>query len=112
MKRSSLLAAAGLATVLTAGATAAQAFEIACPLPQIRREVVTPLPPGWWQTPIINNLMDTEVINIGGNPALQCRYGAAGSIQRQAPPGMNCSAHPGGFSCLPPQQPRLRRLRA
>lgn len=105
MKRSTMLAAAGLATVLTAAAGAAQAFEISCPLPQIRREVVTPLPPGWWQTPIINNLVDTEVINIGGNPALQCRYGGAGSIQRQAPGGMNCSSHPGGFTCLPPLPP-------
>lgn len=77
----------------------AAAEQINCPHSQIRREVTTGLPNGWWNTPIVNNLRETEVVTIGGRRALQCRYGAAGSIQRYAPDGATCSANAQGFVC-------------
>lgn len=82
------------------GAEIAAASEINCPLRQIRREVVTPLPSGWWQTPIINSLTDTRIITFGdGSKALQCVYGPAGTIMRKPPRGQTCTARRGGFTC-------------
>lgn len=97
------LGIAGAATtlILVAAPAVAGAAEINCPASQVRREITTPLPGGWWNTPIVNSLTNTAVVNIGGTPALQCQYGPAGSIQRNAPPAMICSARPGGFSCHP-----------
>ncbi len=84
------------------GAGSATAAEVNCPLSQIRREVVTPLPPGWWQTPIINRLTDTRIITFGdGSKALQCIYGESGSIMRRPPRGQRCDARRGGFTCRP-----------
>lgn len=77
----------------------AVAASIACPHSQIRREVTTPLPSGWWNTPIVNSLKSTRVQNIGGKPALICDYGAAGTVQRYAPAGQNCVAQGRGFRC-------------
>lgn len=102
MKKVSLgIAGAGAALVVIAAPAIAGAAEINCPASQVRREITTPLPGGWWNTPIVNSLTNTAVVNIGGTPALQCQYGPAGSIQRNAPPGLSCSARPGGFSCHP-----------
>ncbi|MDP1736679.1 MAG: hypothetical protein Q8L23_04480 [Caulobacter sp.] len=95
------IAGAGAALLFAAAPAVANAVEINCPATQVRREITTPLPGGWWNTPIVNSLTDTAVVNIGGTPALQCRYGPAGSIQRNAPGGMTCTARPGGFSCHP-----------
>ena len=82
------------------GAEIAAAAEINCPLRQIRREVVTPLPSGWWYTPIINSLTDTRIITFGdGSKALQCIYGPAGTIMRKPPRGQTCTARRGGFTC-------------
>lgn len=95
------IAGAATALALVAAPAIAGAAEINCPASQVRREITTPLPGGWWNTPIVNSLTDTAVVTIGGAPALQCRYGPAGSIQRNAPAGLVCSARPGGFSCHP-----------
>lgn len=95
------IAGAGAALLFVAAPAVASAAEINCPATQVRREITTPLPGGWWNTPIVNSLTDTALVNIGGTPALQCRYGPAGNIQRNAPPGLVCSARPGGFSCHP-----------
>lgn len=95
------IAGAATALVIAAAPGVASAAEINCPASQVRREITTPLPGGWWNTPIVNSLTDTAVVAIGGTPALQCRYGPAGNIQRNAPAGMVCSARPGGFSCHP-----------
>jgi hypothetical protein len=94
-------AGAGIAVLFVAAPAVASAVEINCPAAQVRREITTPLPGGWWNTPIVNSLTDTAVVNIGGTPALQCRYGPAGNIQRNKPGGMTCVARPGGFSCHP-----------
>jgi hypothetical protein len=73
---------------------------ISCPLDQIRREITTPLPTGWWNTPIVNSLTETKIIQFSsGNKALQCRYGPAGSIMLKQPSGQNCTAVRGGFRC-------------
>jgi hypothetical protein len=102
MNKVSLGIAGAAAALITLAAPAiASAAEINCPASQVRREITTPLPGGWWNTPIVNSLTSTAVVNIGGSPALQCLYGPAGSIQRNAPAGMACTARPGGFSCHP-----------
>lgn len=90
--------AAGVNLATSSGAQAA-AQQIDCPHGQIRREVTTGLPDGWWNTPYVNNLQSTRVVNIGGRAVLQCRYGAAGDIQRYAPDGATCTANNRGFVC-------------
>ena len=96
MKQSLILA--GAMTMMASGAAVAET--ISCPHDQIRREVTTNLPDGWWNTPIVNSLQDTQVTEIGGKTALQCIYGSAGRIQRNAPDGASCTATNTGFSCL------------
>ena len=97
------LAAAFAVFFLTAPTAAAEAIE--CPLSQARREITTNLPDGWWTTPLVNNLSDTRVQNIGGDPALMCIYGASGSVQRNAPAGQTCTARTGGFDCASASRP-------
>ncbi len=97
--KSLALPALACAAAFSAIPIQALAARIDCPLPQIRREVVTPLPSGWWQTPIVNSLTEARVISLGGRTALQCVYGPAGSIQRYAPDGETCTAAGAGFNC-------------
>jgi len=92
--------AAAFAYCFFAAAPAA-AETINCPLSQARRTITTPLPSGWWTTPIVDNLSETRVQDIGGTPALVCVYGPAGSVQRNAPENHTCTAQPGGFECVP-----------
>lgn len=82
-------------------APVAAADPIECPLSQARRTITNEVPSGWWTTPIVNDLSDTRVQNIGGQPALVCVYGAAGSVQRNAPENQTCTARTGGFDCTP-----------
>ncbi len=89
---------AALAAAALFAVTGAKADTIRCPLDQIRSEVTTPLPGGWWNTPLVFSLRDTRVMNIGGRPALVCDYGPSGTIQREAPSD-NCRAIAGGFEC-------------
>jgi len=90
------LVLAGLAA--SAAPAAAEGF-IACPTEQIRREVTTPLPGGWWQTPSVGRLTNTEVTPIGGQPTLVCRYGETGSVMLLQPDNNTCEAVRGGFEC-------------
>lgn len=92
------LALAALGSAILAGP--ALAAQIDCPLSQVRREITTQLPNGWWNTPMVSRLSDTRVIQISGRPALQCIYGAAGRIQRNAPNGQTCTASALGFICV------------
>jgi hypothetical protein len=80
--------------------TATAYTDVTCPLTQARRTITNNLPDGWWTTPMVYSLSETRVITIGGRPALQCVYGASGSIQRYAPDGMTCTAREGGFRCV------------
>jgi hypothetical protein len=84
---------------LSAPTASAEAIE--CPLSQARRTITNDLPSGWWTTPIVNNLTETRVQDIGGEPALMCVYGSSGSVQRNAPEGQVCTARTGGFDCRP-----------
>ena len=77
----------------------AAAEDVDCPLAQARRTITNDLPSGWWTTPIVNSLTGTRIQNIGGEPALICEYGPAGTIQRNAPAGQSCRARTGGFTC-------------
>ncbi len=97
-----LITLAGAALTTLAGQ--ASAASINCPVQQVKREVTTHLPNGWWSTPYVSRLTGTEVVQIGGKTALQCKYGpngAGGRIQRNAPVGNVCTAVAGGFNCLP-----------
>lgn len=87
----------GMVGFATTAEAAAQ--QIDCPHSQIRREVTTGLPDGWWNTPYVGSLQGTRVVEIGGRKALQCRYGPAGDIQRYAPDGATCTANARGFVC-------------
>jgi hypothetical protein len=79
----------------------AAAETVECPLSQARRAITDDLPGGWWTTPIVNSLTGTRVQEIGGEPALMCLYGPAGSVQRNAPANQTCTARTGGFNCTP-----------
>lgn len=87
------------AAIFAAGASAANAAFVGCPLTEARRTITDRLPPQWWTTPIVDRLSDTRVSNIGGKPAMICIYGNSGSIQRNVPDGQNCAAVRGGFNC-------------
>jgi hypothetical protein len=93
------LAAALAFFFISAGSASAQSVD--CPLSQARRTITNDLPSGWWTTPIVNNLTETRVQDIGGEPALMCIYGPSGSVQREAPPNSTCTARTGGFDCRP-----------
>lgn len=92
--------AAAFAFFFIAAAPAA-AETINCPLSQARRTITNDLPSGWWTTPIVDNLSETRVQDIGGAPALMCVYGPVGSVQREAPANHTCTAQTGGFECVP-----------
>jgi hypothetical protein len=87
--------------LLFVSAAPAAAESIECPLSQARRTITNDLPSGWWTTPILNNLSETRVQEIGGEPALLCVYGPSGSVQRNAPTNQTCTARTGGFDCTP-----------
>ena len=97
---------AGGAVLQSATEAEAATRTISCPVDKARREVTTALPDGWWSTPIVSSLRSTEVIEIGGRTALQCKYGGAGNIQRYAPERFTCEARPGGFRCASIAAPR------
>lgn len=73
--------------------------DIDCPLTQVRREITTQLPDGWWNTPSIDRLSGTEIQVIGGRRALVCKYGQSGQIMRLEPRRRDCVARRGGFDC-------------
>lgn len=90
-----------LAAAWLAAPASAAVVNIDCPHNRARHEVTTPLPGGWWNTPIVNRLQSTRVQNIGGRAALICDYGpGVGTIQRYQPAGASCSARAGGFRCV------------
>lgn len=92
--------------VLTAGA--AQSETIRCPLDQIRSEVTTALPDGWWNTPMVFSLREARMTEISGRKALICDYGPSGTIQRYAPDRSECRAIPTGFECRTAAPPAAR----
>lgn len=94
-----LIKKAMLAVAALTAAGAAHAEFISCPMEQARRTITDPLPGGWWTTPIVDRLSETRVQPIGGKPTLVCVYGAAGSVQREAPTGGTCRASGNGFEC-------------
>jgi hypothetical protein len=94
-----LSTALAAAAALLSFAATASAETITCPLTQARRTVTNELPNGWWTTPIVNNLTETKIQDIGGKPALMCVYGPSGSVQRDAPMNSKCVAKAKGFEC-------------
>jgi hypothetical protein len=76
---------------------------ISCPCQEVRTEITTPLPEGWWNTPQGGKLVQTKVENIGGSPTLMCGYNAYNTvvyIMRTFPAGTaNCKPLKGGFRC-------------
>lgn len=85
---------------------------INCPTNQVRVEMTTGLPQGWWRTPYVNNLKSTAISRVGNQDALICKYGnhAAFWTMHRKPPGMNCRTSSRGFVCnRPPQPPRTHK---
>lgn len=93
------LAVAGV--VALAGAGAAQADTVTCPLTDAMRTITTPLPGDWWTTPVVAALSETRVSNVGGRVTLECVYGNAGIVARYAPDGQVCVAAGNSFNCSP-----------
>ena len=54
-RMTSSLAGVGVVALALSAPAAASAVEINCPVNQVRREITTPLPGGWWNTPIVNS---------------------------------------------------------
>lgn len=89
----------GVAILLGLSASANAAVErIDCPVDQLRGAVTTPLPGGWWSTPMVFSLQQARVENVRGRTVLTCDYGAAGTIRRDAPSDA-CTATRRGFRC-------------
>ena len=80
-------------------ATVAAAEAIQCPYAKVTRQITTPIPSGWWTTPVQQNLQETKIAVIGGKKTLVCNYGHAGSIMRLPPAGHDCQAIHTGFNC-------------
>ncbi len=89
--------------VVVAFASPAAARTINCPVDQVRTEITTDLPDGWWQTPQRGSLQNTRVADVGGEPTLICEYWAYGttvSVMRRPPERQPiCTAQEGGFDC-------------
>lgn len=81
---------------------------IKCPATQVRVEMTTQLPTGWWRTPYVSSLKSTSITKIGGKNTLMCRYGKHGafSTMRKIPAGMKCRPTKTGFLCQKSQQAR------
>ena len=105
MLRKALLLIAGLTGLALMTLPASAAF-IQCPGATMKREITTPLPNNWWQTPIVAGLQSTAIQTIGGKPTLVCKYGAAGQIMRLKPPLQTCNPVSGGFQCSGIIQPQ------
>jgi len=76
---------------------------IQCPVDTVTANITTAIPSPWWSTPQQGNLVSTEVILMGGQPTLMCKYWAYDktvTIQRRAPEGVkNCTANGKVFQC-------------
>ncbi len=99
MRRSVSIVFLSMVGLAVSGGIAIADETITCPLAKARRTITDNLPDGWWTTPMVNQLSETKVSKIGGQPALICIYGSSGSIQRNAPDGHTCRATTGGFRC-------------
>ncbi len=91
-------------TLVLSGISSAQAQQtIQCPVETVTANITTPVPSPWWSTPQQGNLVSTEVMMMGGQPTLFCKYWAYDktvAIQRRAPEGVkNCTANGKAFVC-------------
>jgi len=77
--------------------------QINCPLETVHSNITDSVPSPWWSTPQQGNLVSTEVIMMGGQPTLMCKYWAYDktvTIQRRAPENTkNCVATGKSFNC-------------
>ena len=95
MKKVKMVFLALLGLTITTFYAEARTINIYCPKQKIRTEITTPLPSGWWQTPQVGSLLETEVKNLAGKPTIFCKYWAYGtkvSIMKRAPRGYICHA--------------------
>ena len=95
----------GMAAVLVAGflAGGASAEQHVMCLKQVKAEVTSQLPEGFWQTPQTGNLVKKQIGNIGGKPTLMCGYKVYNTtvfIMHDMPAGAgSCRPDPHGFVC-------------
>ncbi len=90
--------AVALFSVLVASSAFAEVIN--CPLETVHSNVTDSIPSPWWSTPQQGNLVSTEVIMMGGQPTLMCKYWAYDktvTIQRRAQG--NCVATGKNFNC-------------
>lgn len=101
LETGALLAIAGILS-FSRLALGAETF-VACPAEQLEAGVTTPLPGGWWSTPQMGQLKNTEVTAVAGKKRLVCNYrvfAALVPIMSEIPKGYSvCKPAPGGFSC-------------
>lgn len=101
MKRTLSVLALSLSLGLASLAHAQQTIQ--CPVDTVTANITTAIPSPWWSTPQQGNLVNTEVIMMGGQPTLMCKYWAYDktvTIQRRAPEGVkNCTANGKVFQC-------------
>ena len=75
---------------------------IRCPTSRVESGVLGRITHPWWSTPYIGNLLDVEVTNVAGRPALMCLYQTHRSVpvMRPFPPGYDsCRVEGDGFRC-------------
>jgi hypothetical protein len=97
--RSLLCGVAAMCASLFVFSAPAAAESVNCPLTTAQRDVTTPVPSGWYTTPVRSRLTETRVFNMGSQPTMLCQYGEAASVMREVPAGQTCVARSGGFEC-------------
>lgn len=76
----------------------ARSEQIACPLYNVKLEMVTALPQNWWYTPTTKSVSELKVTTVAGKTTLACIYGKPDdrrpSLMRHPPAGLpNCVAN-------------------
>ena len=76
----------------------AKSEQIACPLYNVKLEMVTALPQNWWYTPTTKSVSELKVTTVAGKTTLACIYGKPDdrrpSLMRHPPAGLpNCVAN-------------------
>lgn len=96
-----LLSILGALCSMPQSAIAQDSF-VGCPVQLLDTAVVSKLPDGWWATPQQGELLTTQVMVVGGQATLVCRYAGFGAkigVMREPPARATCTPAPGGFTC-------------
>jgi hypothetical protein len=76
---------------------------VSCPHGEVRAEITSQLPAGWYQTPQEGKFVRSQVGNIGGTKTLMCGYRLYGTtvfLMRPFPENFSaCTPFKSGFQC-------------